>query len=394
MRWTSLLTRLNDGNAQLKVLRKILLLTVGIYTGLPVVTNSFAANDEAGLTGKVTHSSPTQKYSYSLRGYQVSNNAWGAGKLVEGVDYSTSVTFNPNDFHAGTFFSWKFPQNVGGVYAYPHIDYDVHAAGVTSTQTANIGKLSASYDVNLSNLVDSTVAFDLWFNREPNGPWATTSAELLIEVRPTSRPLTKSGVFARLRRQLRGQPEPDPPVLLTGSSISGATVHISNVSAAGASWKFVDIKTPTDMMSGTLSLSDIIKELIWDGVFAPHDYLASLQFGSEVHGGTGSLQLNSLSYDWTDRPTLIGTAGNDTFSMSGVDGNHVIGNGGIDTAVYDGAYSDYQIKSVGSETLVITRNKMSTLDALQGVSVIKFSDGTFNTATGGFTITPRPETHN
>jgi len=84
----------------------------------------------------------------------------------------------------------------------------------------------------------------------------------------------------------------------------------------------------------------------------------------------------------------VGTAGNDTFSMSKGEGSYVIGSGGIDTAVYDGPYSDYQIKSVASGTLVITRNKISTLDELQGVSFIKFSDGTYNTTTKAFSRGP------
>jgi hypothetical protein len=74
--------------------------------------------------------------------------------------------------------------------------------------------------------------------------------------------------------------------------------------------------------------------------------------------------------------------------MRNNEGSYVIGNGGIDTAVYEGPYSDYQIKSVASGALVITRNKISTLDELQGVSFIKFSDGTYNTATGGFVTAP------
>jgi hypothetical protein len=366
---------------------KIFVLVSVAHLYLAVATQACAASDGERHTGKVTYSSPTQKYSYSLRGYQVSNDAWGAGKLVEGVDYSTSVTFDPDDFQAGTFFSWRYPRNVGGVYAYPHIDYDVHAAGVNSTRAANIGRLSASYNANLSDLANSTVAFDLWFNSQPNGPWITTSAELLIEVHPTSRPFLQRTI-ARLRRLFRGEGDSDTPFVLTGSGVAGATVHVANTSAANASWKFIDVKIPKDMMSGTLSLSGIIKELLWDGVLTGQDYLASLQFGSEVQGGTGSLQLNGLSYEWADSPTLVGTPGNDTFVMNNGEGSYAVGNGGVDTAVYGGPFSDYQIKSVGSQTLVIKANEMSNLDQMQGVSFVKFSDGIYNTATRSFELTP------
>ena len=164
------------------------------------------AKDEERNSGMVSYSSPTQKYSYSLPGYYVSNNAWGVKNLSDGVDYWTSVTFDPTNFQSGTSFSWRYPQNVGRVYGYPHIDYDPQAAGVSSTQAANIVSLSASFNVDLSDTANSTVAFDIWFNSQPDGPWETTSVELLVEVHPTSRPFTQYSVLQRLSRLFRAQP--------------------------------------------------------------------------------------------------------------------------------------------------------------------------------------------
>lgn len=358
---------------QLNTVEKILVIAFTAHVNLVGMMYSSAAKDGAGHTSMVTYTSPQQKYSFSLPGYYVSNNAWGAGKLVQGVDYSTSVTFDPTSYASGTHFSWTFPRNIGGVYAYPHIDYDPQAAGVSSTQAANIRSLSANYNVTLSNPADSTVAFDFWFGSQPKGAWETTSVELLIEVHPTS-----AGI-------------PNQSFFLTGSGFEGATVYVSNMSAAGANWKFIDVKIPADMMSGTLGISEIIKELIWNGLLTGQEYLASLQFGSEVRGGTGSLQIDSLSYNWTANPTSMGTAGNDTFSLANGGGNHVLGNGGVDTVVYAGPYANYQMKSADSATLVINGNRISTLDELLGVTFIKFSDGTYNTLTGSFVAAPISE---
>jgi Bacterial Ig-like domain len=316
---------------------------------------------------KVTYTSPSQTYGFAhAPGYTVQNDAWGVGSLVDGVDYSTSVTFDPSNFQSGVTFSWMFPQNVGGVYAYPHIDYSPAAANVSTTQIANIGSLSATYNVSLSDPSNSTVAFDLWFNSQPNGSWTTTSAEVLIEVAPTS---------AGTRNE---------PFTLSGSGFSGASVYVSNQSAAGANWEFIDVKLPVDMMSGTISISDVIKGLIWDGVLSAQNYLADLQLGSEVLGGSGSLQVNSLGYNWTANATMVGTAGNDTFSIANPGGNDVVGDGGVDTVVYTGSYSSFQIKPIGSEILVTENNNISTLDELQGITYIKFSDGVYDTVTGTF----------
>ena len=57
----------------------------------------------------------------------------------------------------------------------------------------------------------------------------------------------------------------------------------------------------------------------------------------------------------------------------------------MDTVIYDGLYSEFQIKSSGSETLVMENNNISTLDYLEGVTYIEFSDGTYDTVTSTFT---------
>jgi hypothetical protein len=270
---------------------KIVLTAIAAHLGLlATMVQSSAAEDDARKM--VTFTSPFAKYSYSQLGFNVSNNAWGAGKLVEGVDYSTSVTFDPADFGRGTTFSWRYPGNTGGIFGYPHIAYSVDAAGVSTTQAGRMESLSASYSASLSDPANSTVAFDIWFNSQPNGPWATTSAELLIEVHPTSRG------------------KPNQLFLLSGKGFKSATVYVSNTSAAGAKWKFIVVKLSADMLSGTLSISDIIKGLIRNGVLTGEEYLTSLQFGSEVKGGTGGLQINSLNYSWTVSPAAGDTTGN------------------------------------------------------------------------------------
>jgi hypothetical protein len=299
---------------------------------------------------------------------------------ADGVDYSTSVTLDPADFEGGTSFSWRYPKNVGRVFGYPHIGYDPNAAGVSSTQDANIVNLSAKFDVALSNTTDSTVGFDIWFNSQPNGPWATTSVELLVEVHPTSRPPVAAGVLERLRAFLGNRSS----LVLKGQGFTGATVHISHPSEAGASWTFIDVKMPEDVFSGSVSLSDVIKELIWNGVMTGQEYLTSLQFGSEVLGGTGSLELRNLSYDWTARPNSVSDSGSETIPIAAGGGNHIIGKKAGEAALYPGPYNRYQIKSAGTRVFVIADNDLSTLDTLEGIAFIKFSNGTYNTSTGGF----------
>lgn len=102
-------------------------------------------------------------------------------------------------------------------------------------------------------------------------------------------------------------------------------------------WEYVNIQTPADQLNGTLSLSDVFKTLVWDGVLTGNESVSSIQVGAEVQAGAGSLQVNSLSYSLSTNSTLEGTSGDDTFILSNNGGTIVAGNGGTDTAVFSGS---------------------------------------------------------
>ena len=218
----------------------------------------------------VTYTSSTDVYKFSVNGYSLTNNVWYPN-LVDGTNYWTSVTFNPTDVQIGANFSWTLPSNGGGTLAMPVIMFDTRAAGVSTTQVANIAALSVNYTVNLSDMKDSTTAFDLWFTSVPNGSWQTTTDEILIEVHSTA-----PGTF-------------NQPFTITDPDFKNVPVYVASMSGSGANWNFIDIKTPTDMMSGTLDPGDIIKTLIENGVLTGQEYLSSIQLGPKCTGGSGNL---------------------------------------------------------------------------------------------------------
>ena len=155
----------------------------------------------------------------------------------------------------------------------------------------------------------------------------------------------------------------------------------------GDFWTNISILPSSNVLAGTISISDILKSLIWHGVITGQEYLSGIELGPEPGSGSGSLLVNNLSYQWNGTPTVELTAANDTFRIATPGGNDVVGNGGADTVVYNGIYSEFQIKSSGSETLVTENNNISTLDYLEGVTYIQFSDGTYDTVTSTFTPT-------
>ena len=293
--------------------------------------------------------------------------AWGAGSLTYGVDYAQSITLDNTTFPNGTLFSWSFPLYGGpfGVWSYPCIVYgstpELINSTVPSTQVANFVNLSTSYSAVLTvNSGQLDTIFDIWLTSQPYGDTSTVKYEL--EIIPQT-VWQYSGLAYNL----------------TNSTLNNAAVYVTP-------GKIVVVPS-SEMLSGTFSISDILKSLIWHGVITGQEYISGIEFGPEPGSGSGSLLVNSLNYQWTGTSTVQLTASNDTFNITTPGGNDIVGNGGLDTVVYGGLYSQFQIKSSGSESLVTENNNISTLDYLQGITYIKFSDGTYDTATSSFSPT-------
>ena len=96
----------------------------------------------------------------------------------------------------------------------------------------------------------------------------------------------------------------------------------------GDFWTNISILPSSNVLAGTISISDILKSLIWHGVITGQEYLSGIEFGPEPGAGSGSLLVNNLSYQWNGTPTVELTAGNDTFKIATPGGNDVVGNGG------------------------------------------------------------------
>ena len=173
----------------------------------------------------------------------------------------------------------------------------------------------------------------------------------------------------------------------TDTALQGANVYALPQTGGNLSWKMIEVLPQSDILSGTINISDIIKSLIWNGVVNPQDYVSGSGFGAEPLQGSGSVFVSNLSYQWNGNPTVTLSAGNNTYNVTAPGGNDIVGNGAADTVIYQGAHSQYQIKQSGTETLVQQSGNISTLDVLNGIAFVQFSDGTYNVATSTFAST-------
>jgi len=323
---------------------------------------------------------------YQAGNYEVENGSWGAG----GSDgTSSSITLNPATFPADVTFNWNWPLSDTSQWnpkAYPNIIY-VHQwasgnGGGTGSQysnevpttVANFTSLTATYSVSLTgDTNDASVAFDIWLTNPntPNPNWTTTfpQTELMVFVHSPTAWGTPGGG--------------NQPYTITVQGLTNAGVNITTDSH-GTSTSFVGIASPQDALSGTISIGDIFKTLLWNGVISPNETVSDIRFGSEVGAGQGSMTLNNFSVNWQANPNVTVDSSN-TLTITTMGGNHILGNGAADTVVYSGAYASYQLEQLGADTLITQNNNISTLDDLNAVSFIKFADGTFDVTHHTFT---------
>lgn len=218
----------------------------------------------------------------TFNGVTVLNNTWGAGGLKYGTDYAIQTTYTAGNAASGLTFNWTFPASTDvfqTVKAYPEIIFGVSPYGGATTyvdaahsfpvKVSDIGGLTATFDTSISgNKGGFNVAFDIWLTSKPFGDASTITNELMIW---THRPATeifgtKVGTFS-------------------DGVNSGSIWHEGTYTAL-----VLDTETPR----GTIDIAAVLTTLKKLGIVSDSEYLASVQFGSEVMSGTGSLSINNF----------------------------------------------------------------------------------------------------
>ena len=93
-------------------------------------------------------------------GWWALQNPWGNGSLVNGTNYTQSVTVQPSSFPNDTVLSWSWPNTgqTSHVYGYPELVYGAQAGtwaspdggGPAPVQIDNLTALTGSFDLTLA----------------------------------------------------------------------------------------------------------------------------------------------------------------------------------------------------------------------------------------------------
>jgi hypothetical protein len=301
--------------------------------------------------------------------FTATNGVWNAGSLVNGQGFTQTISIEEASFPDGVTMNWSWPQaGNGSVYAYPEISWAVSGKVV---QIADILTLSTDYDFKIGGQTNGfNVAFDTWLYADPRGIWETTSSEVMLWVHSNGWKPDFESSFADGYLDAGLEIDPD------WGDLSGSSPH---------KWQYIAAINNADKLSGTVSHSNLLKDLIWKGVISGYEYIRTVEVGAETMQGKGSLQVNNLDYNESRKALVNGGAGDDSFVARPVGQNHIIAGAGTDTVTYDGAYAGYELQSRTQDVLVRARGDVSTLDMLEGVEKVRFDDGTYDVASRTFT---------
>ena len=301
--------------------------------------------------------------------FSATNGVWNQGSLVNGRDYTQTISIDEARFPDGVTMSWSWPTSGNGsVYSYPEISWDV-GGGVV--QLADILTLNTEYDFKIGgNISGFNVAFDTWLYADQRGIWETTSSEVMLWVHSNGWQPDFESHFADGYIDAGLEIDPD------WGDLSGSSPH---------KWQYIAAINNADKLSGVVSHSNLFKDLIWKGVLSGYEYIRTIEVGAETMQGKGSLRIDNLDYTDTRKALVTGGSGDDNLIAKPVGQNHINAGAGTDTVTYTGQFDAYEVQSRTQDVLVRAKGDVSTLDMLEGVEKVRFDDGTYDVASRTFT---------
>lgn len=260
----------------------------------------------------------TQSYDTRDTGdWILSNNTWGEGTLVNGTDYTQTISYDPAIGIGSTDIEWSWPDG-GRVMAFPSVVAGWSPWGEfgnrdLAVQLGDLRALDLRFDLDLVGDHDNyNVCLDLWLTDKRGGNAEAITHEILFTLHdPVG---LWEGADGRI----------DDPV-----SGYGADWMVSTRVEPGYTWEFVYAAIDVDMLTGRIDLGGLLDQLVAAGIMGEDVWLTGIELGAEVYRGDGGLSINALDYTLT---TYAATAGADTLRGT-VRADRIEGEGGNDILI-------------------------------------------------------------
>ena len=223
-------------------------------------------------------------YSVADGPYRYENNQWGAGKAQGPFEQCLLERSVNGKKQRG--WSWSFPGTDSSVFSYPEIifGWKPWTGGKTTdpylpTRVGDFKKLTLVYEVESRITGSFNLAPEVWIiNRNvQNGaaaPGAIT-AEVMFWM--------DSGGIAQPGGSRVGS------YVVSGDSYELWKQDGANGSgASSAQWRLLSFKRATPLLKGSIDIPAFMRILVDQRLVEPNHYVATVEFGNEVTGGTGT----------------------------------------------------------------------------------------------------------
>lgn len=215
--------------------------------------------------------------------YRYSNNVWGKEK-VKG-SFEQCLLSRTLDGRLERGWTWNFPGFDASVFSYPEIEFGWKPwNGGPSTdprfpmRVADAAHLLLRYEVESNATGSFDLAPEVWLLKEKPATDAANPKLIAAEVmfwvdagggaRPAGRVIDKFS--------------------LDGFDYELWQEDSIGKSANGQGWRLYSFKSATRQTKGTLRIDAFLKYLVERRLVSPDEYVAGVEFGNEVMGGSGT----------------------------------------------------------------------------------------------------------
>jgi Ca2+-binding RTX toxin-like protein len=295
--------------------------------------------------------------------YSVANDQWGTPRSMQGQPGSTSqMTINdpevaPNNISV----QWQFPDysSPNAVWGY----LQVYWGGGPGWEAY------PPFRTTVSNIKDFTLDYSV--------SQITPGSNLLIEVWTTNaqgQATTEVGVVAAGFRNR-------PSFTYSDQYITAGVNPNSPMGDTGnPNSRFIQIGLTSDQLSGTISFSNILAEMVRRGLINPNDFVQGLSLGVEPVRGSGTMQIDRFAvFQELFTPHLItynGTRSGQIFDIT-TNNDYVINGGplGVGTSIVriNTPLATARIDLLGNGHIDVTAGRYGNID-LSSIGEIRFSD--------------------
>jgi hypothetical protein len=214
--------------------------------------------------------------------YRYENNVWGS-KKAQGK-FKQCLLTRERDGKTEVGWSWDWPGFDASVFAYPEVvvGWKPWSGGATTDshfplRVSDVRTLTLEYEVETEVTGSYDLAPEIWLtdagaSLKPNPQSITTEVMFWMDHTEGARPAG----------QLVDEPTLDHVKyeLWREDSIG--------VDANGKGWRLLSFKSPKKQLEGRIDIAALLGYLVEKKLASPSDYVASVEFGNEVMGGSGT----------------------------------------------------------------------------------------------------------